>query len=121
MGVDVRVVEWLRQKGHDARHLREEGLQRMPDGEIFTKAISENRVILTLDLDFAEIAALSRGQKTSVVLLRLRNTRAMHVIDRLAAIMKDSKDALEKGSVVVVEEHRHRIRYLPIGEEGDEG
>lgn len=39
MGVDVRVVRWLRERGHDAKHLRDEGLQRMPDGEIFTKAI----------------------------------------------------------------------------------
>ena len=38
MGVDMRVVRWLRSQGHDAAHLREAGLQRLPDGEIFTKA-----------------------------------------------------------------------------------
>ncbi len=43
MGVSTRVVEWLRKNGHDAKHLREEGLHRMPNGEIFTKAIHENR------------------------------------------------------------------------------
>ena len=47
MGLDVRVVSWLRVQGHDAVHLREEGLQRRPNGEIFEKAISERRVILT--------------------------------------------------------------------------
>jgi Domain of unknown function (DUF5615) len=26
MGVPIRVVEWLRDQGHDARHLREEEL-----------------------------------------------------------------------------------------------
>ena len=30
MGVSLRVVEWLRSAGHNARHLREEGLQRPP-------------------------------------------------------------------------------------------
>jgi predicted nuclease of predicted toxin-antitoxin system len=43
MGVDIRVVNWLRQRGHDAKHLRDEGLHRIPNGEIFAKAISENR------------------------------------------------------------------------------
>ncbi|MFV2067544.1 MAG: DUF5615 family PIN-like protein, partial [Pirellulales bacterium] len=60
--VDVRVGEWLRSQGHDATHLRDEGLQRLPNGDIFVKAIAEQRVIVTFDLDFSEIAALAQGQ-----------------------------------------------------------
>lgn len=118
MGVAMRIVEWLRLHGHDANHLRAEGLHRMPDGEIFAKALSEDRVILTFDLDFGEIAALSKGRKTSVVLFRLHNTRTSHVINRLAAVLADSTEALKKGALVVVEESRHRVRYLPVGESG---
>jgi predicted nuclease of predicted toxin-antitoxin system len=58
MGVDIRVVQWLRTQGHDAIHLREQGLQRMPDGDIFAKARTEQRILLTFDLDFGEILAL---------------------------------------------------------------
>lgn len=76
MGVDMRVVRWLRSQGHDAAHLREGGLQRLPDGEIFTKAIAESRVIVTFDLDFGEILALAKGRKAGVILFRLRNTSA---------------------------------------------
>ncbi len=83
MGVDLRIVEWLRQHAHDAKHLRDEGLHRSPDGEIFAKAVAEDRVILTFDLDFGEIAALTRGRKASVVLFRLHNTRTSHVLARL--------------------------------------
>jgi len=115
MGVDIRVVRWLRQNGHDAIHLRDEGLHRIPNGEIFFKAISENRVIVTFDLDFGEIVALSQGQKASVILLRLHNTRTPHLINRLATVLADATEALEQGAVVVVEESRHRIRYLPLG------
>ncbi len=115
MGVDIRVVRWLRQNGHDAKHLRDEGLHRIPNGEIFVKAISENRVILTFDLDFGEIVALSQGEKASVILLRLHNTRTPHLIKRLATVLADATEALEQGAVVVVEESRHRIRYLPLG------
>jgi predicted nuclease of predicted toxin-antitoxin system len=115
MGVDIRVVKWLREKGHDANHLRDEGLHGMPNGEIFDKAISENRVILTFDLDFAEIVALSKGHKASIVLFRLHNTRTSNLISRLSAVLSESAVALEKGAVIVVEESRHRVRYLPIG------
>lgn len=117
MGVGTKVVTWLKGKGHNVTHLSDEGLQRMPNGEIFAKAVSEKRVILTFDLDFGEIAALSKRKKTSVVVFRLHNTRPSHVIDRLSATLTDSVGALEKGAVVIVEESRHRIRYLPIGGE----
>jgi predicted nuclease of predicted toxin-antitoxin system len=115
MGVDIRVVRWLRENGHDAKHLRDEGLHRIPNGEIFVKAISENRVIVTFDVDFGEIVALSQGEKASVILLRLHNTRTPHLIKRLATVLADATEALEQGAVVVVEESRHRIRYLPLG------
>lgn len=61
MGIALRIVAWLRKNGHDVAHFREEGLHRLSDREIFRKAISENRIILTFDLDFGEIVALSGG------------------------------------------------------------
>jgi predicted nuclease of predicted toxin-antitoxin system len=120
MGVDVRIVDWLRRHGHDATHVRDEGLHRSPNGEIFEKAAAEDRVVLTFDLDFGEIAALTKGRKASVVLFRLHNTRTPHVMDRLAAVLGDCAEVLQRGAVVVVEESRHRVRFMPIGETEDQ-
>ena len=116
MCVDVRVAGWLRDQGYDAVHLRDEGLHKMPNGQIFEKAINENRTVITFDLDFGEIAAFTRGEKASVILFRLQNTRISNVLDRLAYVLVNSSEALSKGAVIVVEQYRHRIRYLPIGE-----
>jgi predicted nuclease of predicted toxin-antitoxin system len=113
MGVAQRIVEGLRAQGHDVVHLRDEGLQRLPNGEIFEKAISEGRIVLTFDLDFGEIVALAGGRRTGVVLFRLHNTRTPHVIDRLRRVLSDSGQALEQGAIVVVEESRHRTRRWP--------
>lgn len=47
MGVNLPVVDWLRAHGHDANHLREEGLARLTDRDIFDKAVAEERIALT--------------------------------------------------------------------------
>ena len=115
MGVSLEVVRWLRNEGHDAVHLREESLGRLTDPNIFAKALAEDRVILTFDLDFGEIAALSRGTLAKVVVFRLRNARAANVIARLSTVLSDAQAELDRGAVVSVEESRHRVRRLPVG------
>jgi predicted nuclease of predicted toxin-antitoxin system len=115
MGVSMRVVEWLRASGHDAIHLRDEGLQKLPNGEIFQKAIREERVVLTFDLDFGEIVAASGGASIGAILFRLRNTRAAFVVQRLKAVLDQSTEELAQGAVVLVEDGRYRVRRLPIG------
>src|SRR5947207_11226061 len=112
MGVSLRVVEWLRSSGHDAIHLRDEGLQTFPNGEIFQKAGREQRIVLTFDLDFGEILAASGGQTVSVILFRLRNTRSDFVIQRLADVLTQSSVELAEGAIVIVEDARHRVRTL---------
>lgn len=87
MGVDYRVVLWLNERHHDASHLRDQGLHRLPNGEIFAKAAAEGRIVLTFDLDFGEIAAAAGELKNGVVVFRLRNTRTANVIERLSAVL----------------------------------
>lgn len=115
MGVSQSVVEWLRSEGHDAVHLREEGLQKLPDPSIFQKGDAEGRVVITFDLGFGEIVASSR-QTVSVIVYRLRNARARRQVERLRAVLGAVLEDLEQGAVVVIEETRHRVRRLPIGE-----
>jgi predicted nuclease of predicted toxin-antitoxin system len=115
MGLSLRVVEWLRKRGDDVVHLREHGLQRLADQGVFEKAGAESRVLLTFDLDFGEIVALSRDSRTSVVLFRLRDTRTQNVIARLERVLAESSEALAQGAVVIVEDDRHRVRPLPVG------
>jgi predicted nuclease of predicted toxin-antitoxin system len=117
MGVSWRVVEWLRDNGHDAVHFREQQLHRLPNGGIFVKAADERRIILPWDLDFTEIAALSGARIVSAVVFRLMNTRSEHVIRRLARTLAESMRDLEEGAIISVEESRHRVRLLPIGRE----
>ncbi len=115
MGVSEGIGAWLRKLRHDVVHLREEGLHQLPDVDIFAKALGEGRVILTFDLDFGEILALSGGRTVSVVLFRLNNTRTPFVKKRLEAVLPKVEEALLNGAIVVVEDGRHRVRRLPLG------
>jgi len=81
---------------------------------IFQKAALEDRIVISFDLDFGEIAALSRGTIVSVVILRLSNARAEYVIQRLQAVLPATESALLSGAIVTVEDTRHRVRHLPI-------
>lgn len=114
MGIDVRIARWLRDHGHDAVHLREQGLQRLPDAEIFQKAVTESRIILTFDLDFGEIAALSRGRAPTIVLFLACVTRLERVRERLARCLEELGAELAPGTIVVIEDARMRMRRLPI-------
>lgn len=57
MNLATDVAVWLRTQGHDAVHLRELGLQELGDAAVLAKAAAEKRLVLTFDLDFADISA----------------------------------------------------------------
>ena len=116
MGVARGVVEWLREGGHDAVHLLDQGLERLPDRAVLAKADAEDRILLTFDLDFGEIVALSGQRSVSVVLFRLSNARQGRVIDRLRSVIAEVRGPLSEGAIVTAEEARLRVRRLPVGD-----
>lgn len=68
VGISMSTVRTLRQHGYDVVHLREEGLQRLPDSGIMRKSRAEARIVLTFDLDFADLLALGASDSPSVVI-----------------------------------------------------
>jgi predicted nuclease of predicted toxin-antitoxin system len=113
MGLALSTVAYLREQGHDAVHLRDEGLQRLDDAAIVEKAVNEDRVILTHDLDFSRIVATSGSSVPSVITFRLQNMRPSNVnrylVDVLARFSKD----LVAGALISVNERAIRVRSLP--------
>ncbi len=114
MGISPDTVEWLRSLGYDAVHLYEQGLDRLPDSEILNKARNEQRVLLTHDLDFGYLLAISRAQLPSVVIFRLGDMRPSSVNHHLEHVLQQHRDELNSGAVIIVTEGRARVRLLPI-------
>lgn len=113
-------AEMLVRAGHDAVHVRDLGMQSATDEEIFEVAIGEGRTIVSADTDFGTILALRRTAEPSVVIFRRSSGRRPEEQARLLLRqLPRIADALERGSVVVIEEDRLRIRALPMAEDTD--
>ena len=114
MGISPRTVAKLRREAYDAVHLVEEGLERLEDRDILIKARDEERIILTVDLDFGYLLAISGAILPSVVLFRLGNESREVIEEYLNDVLSQCSNELESGAIVSVRDDGLRVRLLPI-------
>jgi len=114
MGLSVGVVTYLAEHGYDAVHLRNEHLQKIGDTAIVSKACLENRVILTHDLDFSRIVALSAARVPSVITFRLTDMRPPSVLMVLEHVLRTRAVEIEAGAMITVSDRNIRVRRLPV-------
>jgi len=120
MGISHLVTQALCEDNHNALHLRDEGLQRLPDVEILKKACNENRILLTHDLDFGYLLAISGECTPSVILFRTSSMRPDDVIKCLRHAIKHHAQDLQNGAFITITDSGTRARRLPIGSGDDE-
>jgi predicted nuclease of predicted toxin-antitoxin system len=84
------------------------------DYEIVEFAGKRERVILTQDLDFSAIIALSKDINPSLISLRLSSSRIEFVNEILERILPQLEKEVVYGVIVSVEDERIRIRRLPF-------
>ena len=114
MGVSPKTVESLKGQGYDAVQISEAGLFRMKDSEILQKALQEERIVLTFDLDFADLLAATATTLPSTIVFRLKTTVPDFVTTRLLSVLAECSRELESGALVTIENGRYRLRHLPI-------
>jgi predicted nuclease of predicted toxin-antitoxin system len=70
--------------------------------------------VLTQDLDFTRLVAVSGSVVPSVVSLRLRSSRVEIVNAVLTRTLGAIEPAVEQGALVTIEDNRVRTRRLPV-------
>ncbi|MFO1460827.1 MAG: DUF5615 family PIN-like protein [Verrucomicrobiota bacterium] len=111
--------EWLsvlELAGWQAGHWRDIGSPTAEDANLLAWARRQGFVLLSQDLDFAELLFQTQAGSPSVVLLRLRNELDPSQQLRICTLLKGATPALESGALLVIDERRARLRRLPIGE-----
>lgn len=114
MGISPATVAFLRELGHEAVHLHELGLDRMPDLDILDRSRRDGQVILTSDLGFGDLLAHSGAGLPSVIIFRLSDMRPTSVNAHLGVALSKFGDDLAAGAILSVTDQRIRVRRLPI-------
>ncbi len=104
---------WLRRDGHDAHSVFDEGLSGAADPAIAKVCQDEQRILITLDLDFADTKTYPPQSHPGIIVLRLarqdRDT-VLAIIPRILALLQIEPIAQR---LWIVDDHRTRIRGGP--------
>lgn len=106
----IEAAVLLRQAGHDALTIRDQQMVGHPDPQVAAICQLEQRVLLTLDLDFADIRAYPPADYFGIIVLRPRSqakTVVLELIDQMIPLL-DSEPIV--GNLWIVQDSGLRIR-----------
>lgn len=104
-------VEALREIGHDVTEL----LPRVEDPDVLDLARGIGAVVVTQDLDYSQLLAITREVAPSVISLRLRYPYPTYVTSILVRILNQYRSVIDKGAILSVDDMGEaRVRLLPI-------
>jgi predicted nuclease of predicted toxin-antitoxin system len=107
----LAAVELIRQAGHDVTWVRTDS-PGIDDREVLLRAVTEERILLTFDKDFGELAfhhGLAAG--CGVILFRFRKSSSGALAGRIVAALNVRNDWV--GHYSVVDHGKIRMRPLP--------
>jgi predicted nuclease of predicted toxin-antitoxin system len=107
------VVPDLVAVGHDVHTCAQEGIAGIGDAAISAHASAETRVLISFDLDFADIRAYPPGTHAGIVVLRARRPDLFVAQAALARLLATTDEADFPGNLIVVDENKIRIRRPP--------
>jgi predicted nuclease of predicted toxin-antitoxin system len=114
MNMAHRWAAMLTGRGIEAIHWAEIGPGDAPDNEIMDYAKNKGYAVLTNDLDFGTILALTAVSAPSVVQIRGADVRPEDILESVAnTLVKFSVD-IEKGALVTIDANKVRIHILPF-------
>ena len=106
----VEVGELLRAAGHDAVSVVDQGLRGWIDPGIAAICQAEERIIVSLDVDFANVRTYAPHDFPGILVLRLKRQDTPGVLLALKRAVRLLRFEPIEGRLWIVEEDRVRIR-----------
>ena len=114
MPLSPQLAAWLREHGHDADHASIIGLHNAKDQHLIEVARQQNQTIITADLDYPQLLAISHAKDPGVILFRGGNYNEHEMIQLLKRVLDQSPEDKLIHTVTVVDKTRIRRCPLPI-------
>ena len=114
MNLSPSWIKLLSDAGVQAVHWSVIGKNNAPDSEIMAYAAGNDYVVLTHDLDFSAILAVTHGEKPSVVQIRAEDVRPNVIGFQVVAALRQMASELEAGALLTIDPSRARLRLLPL-------
>jgi predicted nuclease of predicted toxin-antitoxin system len=114
MNLSPRWVTLLTNTGWEAIHWSTLGKYDAQDSEILAYAAANEYVVITHDLDFSAILAVTHGKKPSVVQLRTDDVGPEVSGPKVVIALRELQMELENGALLTIGPVRSRIRMLPL-------
>ena len=114
MPVSPQLAKWLNEKGHDAVHTSDIGLYKTKDKDIIREARKQERIIITADLDYPQLLAMSHAKDPGIILFRGGNYNEQEMLELLKRVLDNQKEEKLSNSIIVVDKTRMRRCPLPI-------
>jgi predicted nuclease of predicted toxin-antitoxin system len=108
--IPLEAVDLLRAAGHDAVSVFDQSLSGRPDSRIAAVCKRENRVLITLDTDFADIRAYRPADYPGLLVLRLAKQSAPEVLRVIRRLLEVLQTTDCRGQLWIVEHERIRVR-----------
>jgi len=104
------MTELLREAGHDALTVADEALGGAADPQILEVATAEGRVLMTFDLDFADVRDFPIGSHAGIIVFRLHDQRWAFLEKPARNLVGSGILDRIRGGLAIVDESRIRIR-----------
>jgi predicted nuclease of predicted toxin-antitoxin system len=106
----AEAADLLREAGHDAATVLEQGKSGKTDPNVAAVCEREGRPLVTLDTDFADIRTYPPDEYPGLFVLRLRHQDKPHVLDVLRRVLALLETEQLRGRLWIVDEERVRVR-----------
>lgn len=104
--------------GHEVSTVPAEGLGAATDDEVLQAAVSEERAMVTLDLDFANPLRFIPSNYSGIILLRLRPKPSLEdVLTLVRTLVQFLRKEQPSGKLWIVEPGRVRVYQEPSSDD----